>query len=583
MSTGQRRLGKYELQKRLAHGGMGEVWRAHDTQLDRDVAIKLLRTDLEDNPEFATRFEQEARFIAALRHPNIVQIHDFSISQPPESEIPTAYIVMDYVQGQTLGDYIRSTSRKGNFPPATDLVYIFTAISSALDYAHREGKIHRDIKPANILLDQRLPTARSMGEPTLIDFGIARLQGVATGTMAGSLLGTPLYISPEQAEGRHGDHRSDLYSLGIILYEIMTGVTPFRGETTMAILVQHLHDAPTPPELINPSISPEASAVILKSIEKKIEDRYPTASAMTIALAEALHVPVPAKLRPQSSSQSWSSSPSQSRQLSSPGLTPWVTSSPSSSSYNGPALHPPTPVRDPIRGPGSPTQTFQGNSATPHNPLQSFSSAPPPMVPEQSQRSATAPVQPVPMTPQQPGQLAQPQRPGMSNKRRILVLALVLLAILVLAGTGLATISSTRQPATPVPAKPVTVGQLQFSHSPHATNGAYDQVSITLHNIPNPPAGRVYYAWIETVSYEGTPPHWPLTVQNGSIQQTVTANKNLLVPNALFIITAEDAHITPVVAYTNQRFFYARITSASTQTFNVQRCPQDPSSQVCIG
>jgi serine/threonine protein kinase len=569
MSTGPRRLGKYELQKRLAHGGMGEVWKSHDTQLDRYVAIKLLRTDVQDNPEFATRFEQEARFIAALRHPNIVQIHDFSISQPPESEIPTAYIVMDYIEGQTLGDYIRYTSRKGKFPPASDVVYIFTAISSALDYAHQEGKIHRDIKPANILLDQRLSTARAMGEPILIDFGIARLQGVATGTVVGSLLGTPLYISPEQAEGRHGDHSTDLYSLGVILYEMMTGVTPFRGETTMAILMQHLHDTPTPPELINPTISPELSAVILKSIAKKAEDRFLTASAMTIALAEALHVPVPAKLRPPSS-QSRPSSPSQNRPLSSPALTPSLGYSPAS--------HAPIPVRDPTQ---APTKTFQGNPVTSPNLLQGVS----PAYSGQSYHAIPVPTPSFPATPQPSGQFVPPQQPGTSNKKRILVLILTLLAVLVIAGTGLLAISNTPQPAPPTPNKPLTVGQLQFAHSPQATNGAYDQLSITLHNIPAPPAGRTYYAWIDTVNYEGTPPHWLLTVQNGTIQQTVTSNKNLLIPNALFIITAEENTITPVVAYTmpDQRFFYARITSASSQTFNVQRCPQDPSSPVCIG
>jgi eukaryotic-like serine/threonine-protein kinase len=577
MTTGQRRLGKYELQKRLAHGGMGEVWRAHDTQLDRYIAIKLLRTDVQDNPEFATRFEQEARFIAALRHPNIVQIHDFSISHPPESDIPTAYIVMDYIEGQTLGDYIRSTSRKSKFPPAADIVYIFTAISSALDYAHREGKIHRDIKPANILLDQRLSTARAMGEPILIDFGIARLQGVATGTVVGSLLGTPLYISPEQAEGRHGDHRSDLYSLGIILYEMMTGTPPFHGETTMAILMQHLQDMPTAPELINPTISPELSAVILKSIAKKMDDRYPTASAMTIALAEVLHVPVPAKLRPPSSSPSWPSSPSQSRPLSSPGLTP---------AFYGPAPHASTPVHDPTQ---SPTKTFQNNPVTPPDLLaQGISPAIPATHPGQNYYAAAAPTQPSPVAPRPPGQFTAPQQPGNPNKKRLFLLILAVLAVLIIVGAGFETISSTQQqvPPTPGTSVPVTVGQLQFSHSPQATNGAYDQLSITLHNVPAPPSGRIYYAWIDTLNYEGTPPHWLLTVQNGSIQQTVTYNhKNLLIPNALFVITAESSTITPVVAYTmpDQRFFYARITSTSTQTFNVQSCPRDPSSQVCMG
>jgi serine/threonine protein kinase len=562
MSTGPRRLGKYELQKRLAHGGMGEVWKAHDTQLDRYVAIKLLRTDVQDNPEFATRFEQEARFIAALRHPNIVQIHDFSISEPPESEIPTAYIVMDFVEGQTLADYIRSTSKKGNFPPASDLIYIFTAISSALDYAHREGKIHRDIKPANILLDQRLPSARSMGEPTLIDFGIARLQGVATGTAVGSLLGTPLYISPEQAQGLHGDHRSDLYSLGIILYEMMTGVTPFRGDTTMAILVQHLNDAPTPPEFINPSISPELSAIILKTIAKKADDRFPTASAMTIALAQALHVPVPARLLPSSerlpppSSQGRPSSPSR-----------------PSGSYTP---NPPTPVRDPIQ---SPVGSFQANPVTPPELLTNTSLAPPPSSGQEYRYEST--YMQGWQFPQQPGQ-PQTKQPG---KNRWLLLTLAIVLLIGLVGAGLWAFVLPSQNDTSTGGGPITVGQLQFSHSPQAANNAYDQLQITLQNIPDPPAGRTYYAWIQAPANETEAPHWKLNVQNGNIQQTVTYPKNLLIANSLFIVTAEDSRTPPIVAYTghDQRFFYARITSTTTQTFTVQKCPEDPSSQACVG
>jgi eukaryotic-like serine/threonine-protein kinase len=562
MSTGPRRLGKYELQKRLAHGGMGEVWKTHDTQLNRYVAIKLLRTDVQDNPEFATRFEQEARFIAALRHPNIVQIHDFSISEPPESEIPTAYIVMDFVEGQTLADYIRSTSKKGNFPPTSDLIYIFTAISSALDYAHREGKIHRDIKPANILLDQRLPSARSMGEPILIDFGIARLQGVATGTAVGSLLGTPLYISPEQAQGLHGDHRSDLYSLGIILYEMMTGVTPFRGDTTMAILVQHLNDAPTPPEFINPSISPELSAIILKTIAKKADDRFPTASAMTIALAQALHVPVPARLLPSSDRLPPSSSQGQ----------PYVSPSRPSGSY---IPNTPTPVRDPIQ---APMGNFQASPVTPPDLLPNTSLAPPSSGQEYRYESTYMQGWQIP---QQAGQ-PQSKQPG-KNRWLLLTLALVLLVGLV--GAGFWAFVLPAQNGSSTGGGSVVVGQLQFSHSPQATNNAYDQLQITLQNIPDPPDGRTYYAWIQAPANETEAPHWKLNVQNGNIQQTVTYPKNLLIANALFIVTAEDSRTPPIIAYTghDQRFFYARITSTATQTFTVQKCPEDPSSQACVG
>lgn len=572
MSTEPRRLGKYELQKRLAHGGMGEVWKALDTQLGRYVAIKLLRTDVQDNPEFAQRFEQEARFIAALRHPNIVQIHDFSISQPPESDIPTAYIVMDYIEGQTLADYIRSTSRKGNFPPATEIVAIFSATSRALDYAHSTGKIHRDIKPANILLDQRLPSAKALGEPTLIDFGIARLQGTATGTVAGSLLGTPLYISPEQAQGLHGDHRSDLYSLGIILYEMMTGITPFRGDTTIAILMQHIHDMPTHPSLINPQISPALAEIILKSIAKKPEDRFPTATAMTIALANALHVPVPKSLLPSTahSSRSPSASSSPSSAL---GMTP-----PSVSNSHNPPVHlenarqfpvnnPHAPYADPV----TPPDIFVGTPSASH---QNLSGQPfPQMVPFPVEQAKTS---------------KAPLKSIWSGKGRYLFLGLIALLVLAVTGAGFLAFSQSTQstPAQkPTPQAPLVAGKLQFLRSAQAQNGSYDELQIDVRNVPPPPAGRVYYAWIDSANSETSRPHWQLAVTNGNIQTTLTYPKNLLSANTFFLITAEDKDMPPIVPYTalNQRFFYANITTTSSTSFDVKRCPTNPSSTPCSG
>src|SRR6266567_9146885 len=233
MSTTPRRLGKYELQERLGRGGMAEVWKALDTQLKRYVAIKILRADLQADPSFVTRFQHEAELIASLHHPHIVQIHDFSVSHLSESGDAVLYMVMDYVEGQTLADFIRNTSRKSQFPSPATIVQLLTPISQAIDYAHQKGMIHRDIKPANILLDKRFVSpgaTKSMGEPILNDFGIARTQSSVTITSRNTWLGTPLYISPEQAQGKHGDERSDLYSLGIVLYEMLTGVPPFRGE-----------------------------------------------------------------------------------------------------------------------------------------------------------------------------------------------------------------------------------------------------------------------------------------------------------------------------------------------------------------
>src|ERR1700680_4381665 len=263
---GLERLGKYELLECLGRGGMGEVWKARDTQLGRYVAIKLLHADLQANPDFVTHFLREAQLVASLHHTNIVQVHDFQLTDTQGSSVK-AYMVMDYIEGGTLADYIANTVRKSRFPPAVDIVSLFTSISLALDYAHQKGMIHRDIKPANILMDTSTATTaagKALGEPILTDFGIARLQGASTSTVTRAMLGTPRYISPEQAESRTIDERSDLYSLGIVLYEILTGITPFRGDNAIVIMMQHMHEKPPPPDLINPNVTPALSSVVLQ-------------------------------------------------------------------------------------------------------------------------------------------------------------------------------------------------------------------------------------------------------------------------------------------------------------------------------
>src|SRR5713226_8794141 len=269
MSTEQfKRLGKYELQQRLGQGGMAEVWKALDTQFQRYVAIKVLHANLQEDPNFITRFEHEAQLIASLHHPNIVQIHDFQVSRPPESPSTIAYMVMAYIEGQTMADYIGNTSAQGKIPSPTEIVNLFTSISLAIDYAHQKGMIHRDIKPANILLDKHNTARNPMGEPILTDFGLAKLLGMSSSTHSAVQMSTPLYTSPEQARGHPGNERSDLYALGIILYEIVTGVTPFRGDTPAAVVSQHLNATPPSPVLINPNIPPALTVVLLQSLEK---------------------------------------------------------------------------------------------------------------------------------------------------------------------------------------------------------------------------------------------------------------------------------------------------------------------------
>src|SRR5947207_3909106 len=189
-SAGPQRLGKYELRERLGHGAVAEVWKAFDPELERYVAIKLLHTNLRADPEFMIRFSREARLIAALHHPNIVKIHDFQSTPALGMNTPIAYMVMDYVEGETLAEYLHATSRVGKFPAPTAILSLFASISKAIDYAHQEGMIHRDIKPSNILLDKRNRAENAVGEPVLTDFGIAKIVGASSDTMTGMWLGT---------------------------------------------------------------------------------------------------------------------------------------------------------------------------------------------------------------------------------------------------------------------------------------------------------------------------------------------------------------------------------------------------------
>jgi eukaryotic-like serine/threonine-protein kinase len=185
MTTSLKHLGKYELQETLGHGGMAEVWKALDPQLKRYVAIKILRTNLRSDPDFMERFTREARAIAALRHPNIVQVYDFQVATT-DTDFPVPYMVMDYVEGETLATYINATSHVCKYPSPAELLRLFTPICVAVDYAHKHNMIHRDIKPSNILLDKRNTTSNPMGEPILTDFGLVKIMGATAVTLTGS-------------------------------------------------------------------------------------------------------------------------------------------------------------------------------------------------------------------------------------------------------------------------------------------------------------------------------------------------------------------------------------------------------------
>src|SRR6266568_525364 len=284
MSTIPKRLGTYELQHKLGQGSVGEVWKGQDVELHRDVAVKIIHTDLQSDPQFMTRFAKEGLEIASLRHTNIVPIREASVSRSEETSEITAFIAMDYIEGQTLAQYLNMTSHRGLFPSISQILYLFTSLGVAIDYAHQKGIVHGNIRPGNILLNKSNTERFEAGEPMFTDFGLQRMLGSA------EVIGSPVYMSPEQAKGQLPNNRSDIYALGVILYEICTGVQPFRDESSVAIMMQHINTLPTPPSLINPNIPPALSEVILRAMAKDTATRFPIASLLATAIADACSI-----------------------------------------------------------------------------------------------------------------------------------------------------------------------------------------------------------------------------------------------------------------------------------------------------
>ncbi|MET8247448.1 Stk1 family PASTA domain-containing Ser/Thr kinase [Streptomyces sp. NPDC005202] len=265
-----RRLGgRYELGQVLGRGGMAEVYLAHDTRLGRTVAVKTLRADLARDPSFQARFRREAQSAASLNHPAIVAVYDTGEDYIDGVSIP--YIVMEYVDGSTLRELLHS-GRKLLPERAMEMTI---GILQGLEYAHRNGIVHRDIKPANVMLTRN-------GQVKVMDFGIARAMGDAgmTMTQTAAVIGTAQYLSPEQAKGEQVDARSDLYSTGCLLYELLTVRPPFVGDSPVAVAYQHVREEPQPPSVFDPEITPEMDAIVLKALVKDPDYRYQSADEM---------------------------------------------------------------------------------------------------------------------------------------------------------------------------------------------------------------------------------------------------------------------------------------------------------------
>src|SRR3954463_15086905 len=289
--------GRYELGELLGRGGMAEVRKGTDTRLGRVVAVKRLRTDLASDATFQARFRREAQSAASLNHPAIVAVYDTGEEPAADgSGVSQPYIVMEFVAGRTLRDILR----EGRKILPERALEITSGILGALDYSHRAGIIHRDIKPANVMLTPA-------GDVKVMDFGIARAVSDAQSTMTqtAAVVGTAQYLSPEQARGETVDSRSDVYSAGCLLYELLTGRPPFVGDSPVAVAYQHVREPARPPSDHDTDLPPAVDAIVMKALAKRLEDRYQSAAAMRADIERYLAgrpvqapVPIPTPVAP---------------------------------------------------------------------------------------------------------------------------------------------------------------------------------------------------------------------------------------------------------------------------------------------
>jgi serine/threonine protein kinase len=367
--------GRYQLRDLLGEGGMASVYLAYDSALDRQVAIKTLHTELGREQSFRERFRREAQAVAKLSHTNIVSVFDtgedavaFGGSAAGDGGV-MPYIVMEYVEGKPLGSVLQEDTRQFGAMPADKALKVTADVLAALETSHEMGLVHRDIKPGNVMMTKR-------GVVKVMDFGIARAMqsGVTSMTQTGMVVGTPQYLSPEQALGRGVDARSDLYSVGIMLFQLLTGRLPFDADSPLAIAYAHVQEEPVAPSSINRSVTPAMDALVARALKKNPNERFPSAAAMRdeclrVAGAGQTHAPVIVQGAPTTNSGSGVASavfPPVDQSTPAPG--PHSVQQPYQPGPYGPATPAPGPVPGPAPGYGYPHQApaYQTQAPAPH-------------------------------------------------------------------------------------------------------------------------------------------------------------------------------------------------------------------------
>ena len=277
--VGQMLGDRYRVDETIGRGGMSEVYKAFDPNLKRVVAVKTIHPHLTDDPKFISRFEEEAAAVAQLRHPNIVQVYDFNHSDD------LYFMVQEFIPGETLQERLRRLAQAGRQMPVPDALHYTMQICDAAGYAHRRGMIHRDIKPANIMLDVN-------DQAILMDFGIVRITGGERHTTTGAVVGTALYMPPELIRSETPDARSDVYSLGVTLFEMLSGRPPFEADSAMTLLMMHLNDPVPDLRQLRPEVSPALIAAVERSLAKNRERRYGSMAEFSADLKQVLENPL---------------------------------------------------------------------------------------------------------------------------------------------------------------------------------------------------------------------------------------------------------------------------------------------------
>jgi serine/threonine protein kinase len=272
---GKKLSGRYQIEEMLGQGGMSAVYKASDPNLKRVVAVKMIHSHLSSDPDFVKRFEEEAAAVAQLRHPSIIQVYDFN------NDDDHYYMVLEFVPGETVQDHLKRLNASKRKLSVTKAIEYIADICDAVDYAHQRGMIHRDIKPANLMINV-------MGQAILMDFGIAKIVGGQRHTATGAVVGTAMYMAPEQIKGENPDRRADIYSLGVTLFEMLSGRPPFEADSAMTLMMMHINDPVPDVRELNPDVPDDLVAVINKSLAKDPNERYQTAAQMAAALRNVL-------------------------------------------------------------------------------------------------------------------------------------------------------------------------------------------------------------------------------------------------------------------------------------------------------